>query len=424
MADLTDNKSFYNVSKDVLLTLSDDNFSAYLTIESPDGIVDENTIKDLLMQAGITNGFEEASRQNRLQNNVKEIGVPFLIARGSNPNADCSVDYIFDRENSFIPDESYDVFEMNKYDKILKGQPLAKVLVESQDSIGKDLFGNEVTTSGSNLLNPEELFGENIVFDENTNLLIAQKSGYPYVDFQDKLQIKTDFYINENVYEAEFELYGDLVINGDVSASKIIIDGNLIVYGNIENCMKPGIFVSGNFAVDDAVNSRLICDGEFNFHNNIKNCILCASRNIVGDEESILFGGLTQSAASIKLDTVGNQDKYLSEIEIGFAPYLKERLKYLTDILDNIQFIPEGRDAEIDQLKTQIANLEKQYLGIVDEFFEPSVIDHKITIAKGVYPETRFRIFDNTHVILDEKSTTTFALVDRNIVINEVDKNT
>jgi len=423
MADLTDNKSFYNVSKDVLLTLSNDNFSAYLTIESPDGIVDENTIKDLLMQAGITNGFEEASRYNRLQNNVKKIGVPFLIARGSNPNSDCTVDYMFNRENCFIPDESYDVFEMNKYDKVIKGQPLAKVLVESQDSIGKDLFGNEVTAADNYHIDPVELFSDNIFFDENTNLLIAQKSGYPYVDFQDKLQIKTDFYINENISEADFELYGDLVINGDVSSSKIIIDGNLTVYGNISNCMKPGIFVSGNFAVDDAVNSRLVCDGEFNFHNNLRNCIICASGNVIGDEESILFGGLTQSASSIKLDTVGSQDKHLSEIEIGFAPYLKERIKFLADKLDNIQFIPEGHDAEIDQLKTQIADLEKQYIEIVDQFFEPAVIDHKITIAKSVFPETRFRIFDNTHVILDEKSTTTYALVDRNIVINEVDKN-
>ncbi|OPX29095.1 MAG: hypothetical protein B1H06_02060 [Candidatus Cloacimonas sp. 4484_143] len=424
MADLTGNKSFYNASKDVLLTLSDDNFSAYLTIESPDGIVDENTIKDLLMQAGITNGFEEASRYNRLQNNVKEIGVPFLIARGSNPTSECTVDYMFNRENCFIPDESYDVFEMNKYAKIIKGQPIAKVLVESRNSIGKDLFGNEVTTTDNHHIDPEELFGDNIFFDENTNLLIAQKSGYPYVDFQNKLQIKTDFYINENVSEADFELYGDLVINGDISISKIIIDGNLTVYGNISNCMKPGIFVSGNFAVDDAVNSRLVCDGEFNFHNNLRNCIICASGNIIGDEESILFGGLTQSASSIKLDTIGSQDKHLSEIEIGFAPYLKERIKFLADKLDNIQFIPEGHDTEIDQLKTQIADLEKQYFEIVEQFFEPAVIDYKITITKSVFPETRFRIFDNTHVILDEKSTTTYALVNRNIVINEVDKNT
>ena len=92
--------------------------------------------------------------------------------------------------------------------------------------------------------------------------------------------------------------------------------------------------------------------------------------------------------------------------------------------MDNIQFIPEGHYEEIKELKSKIEDLEKQYLETVDQFFEPPVVDHKITITKAVFPETRFRIFDNTHVILDEKSTTTYALVDRNIVINEVDKNT
>ena len=53
MTEFSNGKTFYNKTKNVLLTLSEDNFSAYLTIDSPDGIVDEDAIKDLLMQAGI-----------------------------------------------------------------------------------------------------------------------------------------------------------------------------------------------------------------------------------------------------------------------------------------------------------------------------------------------------------------------------------
>ena len=423
MTEFSNGKTFYNKTKNVLLTLSEDNFSAYLTIDSPDGIVDEDAIKDLLMQAGITNGFEEASHYNQLQNNIKEIGKPFLIAQGSNPNADFSIDYLFNRENCFVPSESYDVFEMNKYERVLKGQPIAEVFIETSNAVGKDLFGNEVATASTNAINLEELFGENIHYNDENHQMVAQKSGYPYIDFQDKLQIKTDFYINEDVSNADFELYGDLVVNGDISASHIYIEGNLIIYGNVINSMKPGIFVNGNFSVDDANNSRLVCNGKFNFHNNVKNCIVCATLDVIGDEESTLTGGLTQSAASIKLFILGNQDPHLAETEISFAPYIKERIKYLCDKLDNIHLIPEGHDAEIDQLNAQISDLEKQYLQIVEQFFEPPVKDYKITITKSVFPETRFRIFDNTHLILDEKSTTTFALVDRNIVINEVDKN-
>lgn len=423
MTEIVNGKTYYNKTKDVFLTLSENKFSAYLTIDTFDGIVDENTIKNLLSKAGITNGFDEAARYNRLYNIKKEVGKPFLIAQGSNPDAGIEIDYFFDQEKCFIPDESYDVFEINKYVRVLKGEALAKVNVSSENSIGKDLFGNEIVSSNLATINPEELFGENIRLDQETSQLIALKAGYPYIDFQNKLQLKTDFYINESITKAELELFGDLVINGDLKDSVVIIEGNLVVYGKISDCMLPGIFVNGDLNVDDAYRSRLVCNGKFNFHNSLKNCITCATDDFIGDDESILSGGLTQSAGSIKLYEVGSPEQHLTEIEVVFAPYVKEQLKKLTNRLNLLLAKPKNQEAEIDELNQQIGDLEKIYLKIVEDYFEPPVSDHKITISKNVYPETRFRIFDHVHIILDEKSTTTFALIDRNIVINEVDKN-
>ncbi|MFC1898543.1 FapA family protein [Candidatus Cloacimonadota bacterium] len=415
-------KTFTNKSKTLVLTLTEDNFSAYLTFRESTGIIDENEILALLKKAAIKHGFSSAIKYNRLRGLEKELNKPFLIARGSDPNANPEITLLFNRKKCFDPLESYDVMEMTQFEKISKGKPLAEISAGSATNAGKDVLGNVITSISS--AEPDFLahFGADIELDEETNTLIAQKSGYPYIDSTGKIQIKSDFYINENIQNISLEINGDLVINGLIENCNLVVDGNLTVYGNIKDCMRHGIMASGNIDLDFAEYSRVVCNGQLKFHNNVKECLLSAKDGLWGDENSNVSGGLLQCSNSIVLHNVGETIPSLTEIEISLATYTKEMLKMTQAKLGFVDHLPSDHQAESARLADLLKAYEKQYMNEVDEILEAPEKRHKISILKTLYPETHVRILNHSHIVMEEKGKTIFTLIDNDMVVNEVDR--
>jgi uncharacterized protein len=415
-------RSFSNKAENLILTVTDDNFATYLTFKDSSGIINENEILALLKKAGIKHGFSSAISYNRLHAIKKEINKPFLIARGSDPNANPEINFLFNRKKCFDPLKSYDVLEMTHFEKVSKGQPLAEISTGTVTNAGKDVLGNEVT--GMSNVEPEFMahFGSEIELDKETGTLVALKSGYPYIDNTGKIQIKSDFYINENISGISMEINGDLVINGLIENANLIIDGNLTVYGNIKDCTQHGVFASGNIDFDFAENSRIVCNGQLKFHNNVNDCILSSKDGIWGEENSTVCGGLLQCSNSIVLHNVGNELPVLTEIEIGLATYTKEMMKLTQARLGFVERLPSNHHEELSGLNARLMEMEKQYIAEVDEILESPEKRHKISILKTLYPETRVRILNHSHVITEEKGKTIFTLIDNDMVVNEVDR--
>jgi uncharacterized protein (DUF342 family) len=422
MNEIKAGRSYTNKIGSIVLTLTEDNFAAYLTFRDSTGIVDENEILALLKKAGIKHGFSSAIKYNRLRGIIKEVDKPFLIAKGSDPNANPEINLLFNRKKCFNPHESYNVMEMTHFEKISKGQALAEVSAGSATHKGKDVLGNEISRIGS--VEPDFLahFGSDIELDENTNTLIAVKSGYPFVDDAGKVQIKSDFYINEDITGIAMEINGDLVVNGIIENSNLIIDGNLTVYGHINDCMRHGIMASGNIDLDHAENSRIVCNGQIKFYNTVNNCILSANDGILGDEDSNVAGGLLQCSNSISLQNVGNETPTLTEIEIGLATYTKEMLKMTQAKMGYVENLPSNHHDESNRLEALLKELEKKYMQEVDEILDAPEKRHKISILKSLYPEIRIRILNHSHTITEPKGKTIFTLIDNDLVVNEVDR--
>lgn len=415
-------RTFSNKTENIILTVTDDNFAAYITFKDVPGIIDENEILVLLKKAEIKHGFSSAIKYNRLHGIKKELNQPFLIARGTDPNANPEVNLLFDRKKCFNPHESYNVMEMTLFERISKGQPLADVSAGSATNAGKDVLGNEIT--GISSAEPDLLahFGPEIELDEETNTLIAMKSGYPYIDDNGKIQIKSDFYINENIIGISMEINGDLVINGLIENSNLIVDGNLTIYGNIKDCMRYGIMATGNIDLDFAENSRIVCNGQIKFHNNVNDCILSANDGIWGEENSTVSGGLLQCSNSIVLHNVGSKLPVLTEIEISLATYTKEMLKMAQAKLGYVSKLPSDQQNESTRLANRLKEIEIQYMAEVDQILESPGKRHKVSILKSLYPETRVRILNHSHTITEEKGKTIFTLIDNDMVVNEVDR--
>jgi len=414
-------KEFTNKAENIILSITDDNFSAYLTFADSPGIIDENEILALLNIAKIKHGFSNAIKYNRLHSIKKDLSIPFLIARGTDPNATPEIKLIFDKKNCFNPHESYNVMEMVHFEKVSKGQPLAELSVGSTIGTGKDVLGNDLTLISNIEPNVVDHFGPDIELDAETNTMIALNSGYPYVDTAGKIQIKSDFYINEDIMDISLELNGNLVINGQIKNTHLIVDGNLTVYGSIRDCMQHGLCATGNIDLDYAENSRIFCNGQIRFHDSVKNCILSAFEGIVGEENSSVSGGMLQSSNSISLFNVGNELPALTEIEISLATYTKELLKMIqAQSSTENDLAAEDLDNSSNLNRQNI--MEEKYLAEIDQILNSPEKKHKISISNSLYPETRVRILNHSHVVTEEQGKTVFTLIDNDMVVNEVDR--
>lgn len=419
-------KTFANSDETILLTVSDDNYAAYLTfLENPD-FIDENEILNLLKKANITHGYSAAINYNKQRNIKKEPGKPFLIAMGTNPNAKPEITLHFDRSKCFDPYSSFNVFEMEKFVAVEKGQPLADVSLALSSSSGKDIFGNEVTKFSKHDVSVYNFIGKDIKFDNEANQLIAMKSGYPYIDNTNKIQIKSDFYINEDIENAELNLYGDLIVNGVIYKSNLNIFGDLVVYGDIEDCINYGIFATGNISMDFAENSRLVSNGQIKFHNEVENCFLSATEGIWGEENSSVIGGLLQSENSISLYSVGSEQPVITEIEIALVTFTKELLKreeaYLNKLINNTSNKQNPDNRLIQQYQQKVKELEEKFTKQVQVALNSPPKRFKISVEKQVYSETLFRILNQSHRVKTPKGKMTFTLVNNELVINDIDK--
>lgn len=426
MHNIKSGKTFVNSNNTVLLTISKDNFAAYLTFRENPGLIDENEILKLLQEAEVSHGYTSAIKYNEQHKIKKEIGIPFLIALGSNPHSKPEIVLLFDRKKCFNPDESFSVFEMAQYVTIESGQPLAEVSVAMSSQSGKNIFGHDVNAFSKDEPSIYNYIGENIKFDDENNLLIALKSGYPYIDSSNRIQIKSDFYINEDLEDVELELFGDLVVNGVVFSSNLDIHGDLMIYGDIEDCLDYGVFATGNITLDYATNSRLVSGGQIKFHNEVENCLLSAKEGIWGEENSSVLGGLLQSSNYISLYNVGDEKPVITEIEIILSSFTKELLKK-NEYLIQKQIDHTSKKQKLDQnivddLSQKIKELEEQYLKEVETALSSPPKRFKISIIKQVYPETLFRILNHSNTVKEEKGKIIFTLIDNEMVINEVDR--
>jgi len=73
-------KILTNPGGNIILELKDDRLSAWLTIKRENRLIDEKDILDLVEQAGIKNGFEEAQRYMRKHSMEKDFDIPFHLA--------------------------------------------------------------------------------------------------------------------------------------------------------------------------------------------------------------------------------------------------------------------------------------------------------------------------------------------------------
>ncbi len=404
-------KVYTNNDKTVLLEISEDNCSAYLTIKDPKYFVDEKDISDLLISAGIKYGIEKATEHNVKSEIKKEVNKPFLIAMGTRSKAQSRISYLFEPKKCFNPDEPVDIFEMEKFYSIHKDQPLANLLVGSERLPGMDIFGNEISDGEEVIINNiDEFVGENVYYSEKDSHIRASKPGYPYIDTLGRTNVKSDFVINNDIKGMNLNLSGNVVVDGVINNSKIEINGNLIAKSNISECLDSGVYVSGDVEIEFAENAKIVSGGTLRFNKSVRSCIVRADNGIIGKDNSSITGGLIQSGTDIDLYSVGSPFATLTEVDITTSPYLKEQIKLLQNELLFARNNSKENEEKIQQLSASLTELESRYENELDECSNKKIEDISITVRDKIFPVTSFRIFKFSRKISKETGRVTFSI--------------
>ena len=422
MNEKNEEKVYTNSAKNLTIKISEDNLTSYLTFYYDTGMIDEKEITKLINTAGITNGFDEAKKINEQNNIRKEIKVPFLIAKGANPLADSEITYQFDKENCYDPEVSSDIYKLDSFEKIRKHQVIAELKITDVSEPGLDIFGNQVSSGVTSSLNADDLLGDNVYYEEKENKVLALKDGYPFIDNQNKLHVKSDFFINENIIDKDLKIYGDVTIDGLITNSRVEVIGNLRVKGNISDCKNKGVFVDGDVIIEYAENARIVCNGTLTINKNVRFCNLHSEKKIIGEEDSSIAGCLLQCGNNITLSNIGSPFSMLTEIEITASPYLKEMIRSTQDKLEKARNNTDENEEIIPLLSSELREMEEDYEKITDELLRDELTDFHIAVYEKVYPETRVRIFKHSKLIGEELNNVIFSVKDNQLLINEVDR--
>lgn len=419
MNEITDGKIYANSDKSLILTISKDNLSAYLTIEECSSMIDEKEISSLISSVGIKNGIEEAIDHNNKHEITKEVGKPFLIALASAAEAKAGVSYNIDLEACINIDEHYEMDELADFVKVEKEHVLAEVSAVDEQTNGVDIFGNEITSEGEASINVDDLVGANVYYNEDTNQVLASDAGYPYLNHENKLCVKSTF-LSKDITDTTKQIFGNTTIEGIISNSNLEIFGDLWVKGNILNCNAQGIVVHGDVILNLIENSKIFASGNVTINKNARNSIIYANGTITADDSSSISGGLIQSGEHLELFNVGSPIHLLTEIEIAIAPFIKEQSRILRRKLNQARNVEEIDEEVITSLVEKEKELQEQFTAEVEKAhdFNPPIIKIKGTLFKN----TNIRILKYIVEISEEKSDIEVMLNETGLVINEVDR--
>lgn len=416
---MNEERIFRSEDGNVILEISEEGILANLTILNNNAILDENVILDLLEKAQIKHGVDKAVvflKENEVN---KEFDEPFVVALSVEPEQQANISYFFAEDETYNPKEFLSITELDSCVSVSKEQPLAEFKNDELSKTNVDIFGNEVKPAFNKNQLIHNYLGENVHYSIYKQQIMSSKTGYPFIDENKRINIKSDFTVNENLENEKINMCGDLTIHGDIIESEINLEGNLTVLGRILDCQDSGIFVNGNIDITSSENSRIGCTGFLKIDKSLRFCQVASEQGIIGSDDSSIIGGLAQSGTNIEIASVGNPFTPITELEIAISPYLKEQILLLRAQVKKMKKRTGLNSNRAKVLNEKISDLEKEYEEKVMEYIEKQSSESYIRIKKKAFPQMNLRILEKNRSYSREMKGFTLKLLDKNLILNE-----
>ena len=417
-----------------LIEIAEDNFVAYLTIMPNKDFINEKELLDLIERTQISFGFEEAQEFVKEKGIVKTNDQPFPLAMGTKPK-DPEIEFstLFDINYCYKTSHGNQFNVLKSLIKVKKGEPLAHLFVTKQSKAGTNIFGERVDPIKMENQIIENYLGENVSYSQERGQIIAEKSGYPYMDDLSLIHVKSEFMLDKNLDltfedmdffgsltvngdimdKVKIKLEGDLTVHGDINDAEIEVKGNIIVIGDIVNCKTPGVFATGKISFTSAENSKIVSGDRVEFSKNMHFCRIVAEKGLYGHEEnSSIVGGVYQSGEHIEVAVIGNTGGIGTEVEISISPFTKETMINITKQINQMNELELTYTPEYQNLEDEIGNLEHKLEDEINSMLK--IMDNlpkHILAFKKIFPGTYIRVLKKSTHITEELTRVSFSII-------------
>ena len=177
-------KIFTNRAGNIRLELRDDRLSAWLTVSAGGRLTDEQDILDLIAEAGIKTGFEEATKYMRKHGMEKDFDTPFPVAMCNRVKGESKLNYFFDLDLAKHFDGRVKPNDLDQLTCIEAGTVIADYssnIFERQGSI-YDIYGEMLQDEEFELESAQQMAGDNVCFSTQKGQFVAERQGYISVD--------------------------------------------------------------------------------------------------------------------------------------------------------------------------------------------------------------------------------------------------
>ncbi len=401
----------YSPSGNVSIRINEDKMSAWMYIHRSDKIINEREILNLIDDAGICNGFEDAIQWMSENGYNKDYDKPFPVAICKTATQNETVNYQFDTAKTYLPDKDWSFRDVQTWPYVEAGTPLANVAFNlfSEGASIYNVFG-ELATNLASSLSLAEYAGENVSLDTENKQLVAAEDGFPYLDGDGRvhiahdlvykgdikltkipLNLPTSLVIEGSINKAHITVMKDLTIKGNVISAEIYCEGNLDITGEIIECQTTGVIAQGDMHCGSITDSLVLTRGQLAFDNIVKGSRVVAEKKISGNPEtSRICSSQVFSAGSIDVADLGDEEYNETEAEITISPFLKERISQLKNSISKMEENFDINSDRIDQAYKKLRNLEHTLAEEMKAYFEnenelPRYIRVRNLAFKGAY---------------------------------------
>ncbi|MFA5498436.1 MAG: flagellar assembly protein A [Candidatus Cloacimonadia bacterium] len=383
----------------IILTVSADKSEAYLTLKSSEVFYSEEDISELIAKAGINTGLKEANEYLKRQGITKSIDTPFLIAKGILPTLP-SIVYKLNEPlqllsyQTLINKQIQNVKQFGRLNFVQKGALLGSVELEGKGAPGISVFGEEIEID-----NPMPLLcGENVSFDDDRKLFVAEINGYLYIDERRRFAVTDTVNIENDLTlkgEERYHVEGSLSVGGNLSGAGLLkINGNLHLTGNlegleldVERSIEVGgsikmcsIFAKESLKASKVIDSKVRVGKSLNIGEEAIKSLLISGKSV---DCGIVTGCNVLAGESVETLSVFSDSEFTSSLSIALSPYLKEVYAKINSTLAVIDSeAGQNERTALLQRKEEIeGELTKAFTEIV---YEDRWIKVKETVAKGI----------------------------------------
>ena len=375
----------YNPGNDAMgsLDITDEGMKAYINVQEPGpGGADYSAddIRGFLGNNSIVYGIlDDALAEFE---DFPEYDAPYLVAEGSPPvnGADAKVIYNFEIEPDKIhiqerEDGSVDFKELNKYQNVVKGQPLARKVAPEPGKDGRTVYGRYIPARDGNDL--EIGLGKNVSIADNGATVIATASGHVMLK-NGKITVDTVLLIPGNVdaRSGNVNALGSVVIKGNVEDGfSVSAQGKIEVSGYVG---KANLNAGGDIIVSRGINGGEgdefghITAGKSIWSSFIQNAqvnageFVIVSAGIVNSDvvaqkkvlckgrRAKIVGGHVRASEEVNAVILGSAGGSETLIEVGFDPQAKEEMEQLSEQRAAIEAERDSVDLNLQGIKRQV----------------------------------------------------------------------